>query len=70
METVRFVYGVLSLWLITGLPVSVLIGHFAKQVGIEVVVWIVAGNALLAFLLLATVLLETRLAKEARPVRH
>ena len=65
-----FVYGVLSLWLITGLPVSVLIGHFAKQVGIEVVVWIVAGNALLAFLLLATVLLETRLAKEARPVRH
>ena len=38
--------------------------------GIEVVVWIVAGNALLAFLLLATVLVETRLAKEAGPVRH
>ena len=65
-----FVYGVLSLWVITGLPVSVLIGYLAERVGIEVVVWIVAGNALLAFLLLATVLLETRLAKEARPVRH
>ena len=66
----EFVYGVLSLWVITGLPISVLIGYLAKRVGIEVVVWIVAGNALLAFLLLATVLVETRLAKEAEPVRH
>ena len=65
-----FVYGVLSLWVITGLPISVLIGYLAKRVGIEVVVWIVAGNALLAFLLLATVLVESRLAKEAGPVRH
>ena len=65
-----FVYGVLSLSVITGLPISVLIGYLAERVGIEVVVWIVAGNALLAFLLLATVVVETRLAKEAGPVRH
>ena len=56
--------------MITGLPISVLIGYLAQRVGIEVVVWIVAGNALLAFLLLATVLVETRLAKEVGPVRH
>ena len=66
----ELVYGVLSLWVITGLPISVLIGYLAQRVGIEVVVWIVAGNALLAFLLLATVLVETRLAKEVGPVRH
>ncbi len=65
-----FVYAVLSLWVVAGLPVSVLIGYLAKRVGIEVVVWIVAGNALLAFLLLATVLVETRLAKEAGEARR
>ncbi len=64
-----FVFGVLSVWVITGLPISVLIGYLAQRAGIEVVVWAVAGNALLAFLLLATVLVETRLAKEAETVR-